>query len=96
MFVSAWSSRYYASPFYILIVLCFPFADRPIQPKKSKHEEVDRLKKMITKNVCKAIEEQIRGIASDQKVHLSKKKEKNPEVDPNKMPPKQWPGIGHN
>nr|XP_014294463.1 uncharacterized protein LOC106692800 [Halyomorpha halys]XP_014294464.1 uncharacterized protein LOC106692800 [Halyomorpha halys] len=66
--------------------------NRPIEPKKARHEEVQKLKKIITKNVNKAIEEQVRGIATDsQKVHLSKKKDKNININAemNKMPPKQ-------
>ncbi|XP_014240346.1 uncharacterized protein LOC106661456 [Cimex lectularius] len=62
--------------------------NRPIAPKKAKFEEVKKLKKIITKNVNRSLEEQIRAIATDgQKVHLSKKKDKT-DVDPNKMPPK--------
>ncbi|KAF6200601.1 hypothetical protein GE061_005044 [Apolygus lucorum] len=62
---------------------------RPIAPKKAKHEEIAKLKKMISKNVNRKLEEEIRGAATDgQKVKLSKKKNQNPSVDPNKMPPK--------
>ncbi|XP_073985126.1 uncharacterized protein isoform X1 [Rhodnius prolixus] len=63
---------------------------RPIAPKKVKNAEVQHLKKVITKNVNKCMEEQIRSIANDsQKVHLSKKKDKSGSIDPNKMPPKE-------
>ncbi|KAF6206383.1 hypothetical protein GE061_017616 [Apolygus lucorum] len=63
--------------------------NRPIAPKKAKHEEIAKLKKMISKNVNRKLEEEIRGAATDgQKVKLSKKKNQNPSVDPNKMPPK--------
>uniref|UniRef100_A0A069DMJ5 Uncharacterized protein n=1 Tax=Panstrongylus megistus TaxID=65343 RepID=A0A069DMJ5_9HEMI len=64
--------------------------NRPIAPKKVKHVEAQQLKKIITKNVNKCMEEQIRSIANDsQKVHLSKKKDKAGSFDPNKMPPKE-------
>lgn len=70
--------------------MCYFILGRPIAPKKVKNAEVQHLKKVITKNVNKCMEEQIRSIANDsQKVHLSKKKDKSGSIDPNKMPPKE-------
>lgn len=43
----------------------------PIQPKKKNVEEVNRIKKIITKNVNKKVEEEIRSRATDRKVTLS-------------------------
>lgn len=52
----------------IFIIL---FLDCPIKPKKQKNSEVNKFKKMITKTVNKAVEEEIRNRALPSK-NLSK------------------------
>lgn len=47
-------------------------SDRPIKPKKKAFEEAHKLKKLITKTVNKAVEEEIRSRASDGNKTLSK------------------------
>lgn len=51
------------------------FLDKPVAPKKEKQQEAQKLKKVITKTMNKAIEEDIRAKALDgKKTLLSKKK----------------------
>ncbi|KAK1134018.1 hypothetical protein K0M31_011803 [Melipona bicolor] len=46
----------------------------PIQHKKSKFEEIHKLKQMITKTVNKAMENELREKALEGKMSLTKKK----------------------
>lgn len=49
--------------------------DRPIAPKKWKYEETMKIKKLITKNVNKKVEEEIRNMANDEpRLYEAKKK----------------------
>lgn len=50
------------------------FLDRPIQSKKAKHEETQKLKQIITKNVNKAVETEIRSRSTgDQRLSNTQK-----------------------
>ncbi|KAF5286074.1 hypothetical protein FQR65_LT12960 [Abscondita terminalis] len=51
-------------------------ANRPIQPKKHKGQETQKLKRIVTKNVNKSVEEEMRSRAYDgQKKKLSQAQE---------------------
>lgn len=45
----------------------------PIQPKKAKFEDAHKLKKMISKNVNRAMENELRQKAMDGKTSLTRK-----------------------
>lgn len=47
----------------------------PVQPKKTKLQETQKLKKMITKTVNTAAEDELRGRALEGRKTLTKKKE---------------------
>lgn len=51
----------------------FDFLDAPIQPKKTKFQEAHQLKKMISKTVNDAMEDELRERALDGKKSLTKK-----------------------
>ena len=53
--------------------------DAPIQPKKSKFQEANNLKKMISKTVNKTMEDELRKRALDGKMSLTKKGPPEPE-----------------
>lgn len=48
--------------------------NRPVAPKKQKHEEAQKLKKIITKTVNAAMEDDLRARALDGKKSLLSKK----------------------
>lgn len=47
-------------------------SNRPIQPKKTKLAEANKIKKVISKTVNKAVEDEIRNRAFGEKATLSK------------------------
>nr|XP_023026503.1 UPF0390 protein UM03986 [Leptinotarsa decemlineata] len=47
-------------------------SNRPIKPKKKQHEESQKLKQIISKNINKKIEEEVRARASGGQQKLSK------------------------
>lgn len=47
-------------------------SDKPIQSKKHKFQEASKLKKIVSKNVNRAVEEEMRSRASDGKKNFSK------------------------
>lgn len=49
------------------------FVDAPVQPKKAKFQEAHKLKKMITRTVNSAVENELRERALDGKKSLTKK-----------------------
>ncbi|KAJ9600065.1 hypothetical protein L9F63_009634 [Diploptera punctata] len=55
--------------------------NRPIAPKKQKHEAAQKLKKTITKNVNAAIEDDLRAKALDGKKSLTSKKKASPAAN---------------
>ncbi|XP_017300545.1 tRNA (uracil-5-)-methyltransferase homolog A-like [Diaphorina citri] len=58
-------------------------ADRPVQAKKNKNLEAAKIQRAISKNVNKAIEEELRSRAiSKEKPHLSTKRNHPPEPKP--------------
>ena len=70
---------------YVQCVTCFIFkiwwtlissiiSDRPIAPKKQKHQETQKLKKIITKAVNEAMEDDLRARALEGKKSLVSKK----------------------
>jgi hypothetical protein len=50
------------------------FSDRPVAPKKQKHQEAQKLKKIITKAVNEVMEDDLRAKALDGKKSLLSKK----------------------
>ena len=58
--------------------VCFKISDRPIAPKKQKHEAAQKLKKAITKSVNEAMEDDLRAKALDGKKSLTPKKKASP------------------
>lgn len=63
-------------------------SDCPVAPTKWKYVEGQKIKKAITKNVNKRVEEEIRAVVSDApKVYLAKKKKQIKQVVESK--PKQ-------
>lgn len=64
------------------------FSDCPVAPTKWKYIEGQKIKKAITRNVNKKVEEEIRAVVSDApKVYLAKKKKQIKQVSETK--PKQ-------
>nr|CAD7258688.1 unnamed protein product [Timema shepardi] len=57
-------------------------SDRPISPKKQKHDESQKLKKIITKTVNAAMEDDLRAQALDGKRSLRVRKEVAPAPAP--------------
>lgn len=53
------------------------FEDAPVQPKKTKLQETQKLKKMISKTVNTAVEDELRGRALDGRKTLAKKTSKS-------------------
>lgn len=49
--------------------------NRPVAPKKQKHQEAQKLKKMISKTVNEAMEDDLRARALDGKKSLTSKKQ---------------------
>lgn len=47
-------------------------SDAPIQSKKTQFTEQQKLKQMVSKNVNRAVEEEIRGRAKEGHINLSK------------------------
>ncbi|KAI5697740.1 hypothetical protein M8J76_014118 [Diaphorina citri] len=57
--------------------------NRPVQAKKNKNQEAAKIQRAISKNVNKAIEEELRSRAiSKEKPHLSTKRNHPPEPKP--------------
>lgn len=56
-------------------IIYVPFSDAPIQAKKTKFAEQQKLKQMVTKNVNKHVELEIRSRATNGKINLSKAQE---------------------
>lgn len=54
-------------------IYCFWLIDAPVQPKKAKLQEAHKLKKMITKTVNNAMEDELRDRALEGKKSLTKK-----------------------
>lgn len=52
--------------------LCSCVLDAPIQPKKQQFSEHQRLKQMVSKNVNRTVEAEIRGRAKEGAIKLSK------------------------
>lgn len=60
-----------------LIVYCLFLKDAPVQPKKAKLQEAQKLKKMISKTLNTAMENDIRERALEGKKTLTKKNPSN-------------------
>ncbi|XP_044736911.1 uncharacterized protein LOC123298879 [Chrysoperla carnea] len=59
-----------------------PRNNRPVAPKKQKLQEAHKLKKIVTKTVNKAVEQEIRALASSEgKQKLSKVQAKVAELN---------------
>ncbi|XP_055923947.1 uncharacterized protein LOC129954216 [Eupeodes corollae] len=50
-------------------------SNAPIQPKKNKFNENQKIKHVITKNVNKSVEHELRGRATEGNINLSKAQE---------------------
>lgn len=62
---------------------CFTISDCPVVPTKWKYVEGQRIKKMITKNVNRKVEEEIRSVVTDApKVYQSNKKKQLKQTVP--------------
>lgn len=59
-------------------------SDRPVAPKKQKHQEAQKLKKIITKTVNEAMEDDLRAKALDGKKSLLSKKSTSGRAKGNK------------
>lgn len=74
----------------------FWFSGKPITPKKAKSQEIEKIKKAVTKNVHEAIEEELRGRANNStpkvaapKAKTPKAKKASPKKKAKKAPPKK-------
>lgn len=61
--------------FLFIELLLFQILDAPIQSKKHHFNEQQKLKQLVSKNVNRSVEEEIRGRAKEGHINLSKAQE---------------------